>query len=102
MALTIWKYPLTPFSLQNLSMPAGSRLLHVAEQDGSLCLWALVNPHPEVPKVEIKVAVVGTGHPVPDEFDHLGTVLTFDGSLVWHVMVQTKSSVIPRSQVVQL
>lgn len=29
--------------------------------------------------------VVGTGHPVPDFTEHIGSVVTAGGALVWHV-----------------
>lgn len=40
----------------------------------------LVSLHPER-----RAQVYGTGHPVPHDAEHVGSTLTPDGVLVWHV-----------------
>lgn len=88
----IWKYPLRTTDRQEVEMPAGASILHVGVQDGTVCLWAMVEP-PTVPggsDEERTIWIVGTGNPVPDEVllhsNHLGTVQ--QGPFVWHVYEQ--------------
>jgi hypothetical protein len=58
----IWKFTVDPWD-SRVEMPAGSRLLHVHEQAGRVCVWADVDP--AAPTVERVLVVVGTGHPIP-------------------------------------
>lgn len=91
MSLSIWKFPLRLTDVQDVEVPAGAETLHVDEQHGNLCLWALVNPHPEVPKRKLTILIVGTGHPAPSPLSvdkYVGTVLTSGGDLVWHVFTR--------------
>lgn len=40
-------------------------------------------------RVPTRVAqVYGTGHPIPADLQHVGSVLTFGGQLVWHVLAE--------------
>ena len=86
---TVYKYAIHLPNLDendtlSINMPRGAKALHVAEQDGQLCLWALVDPAQKV-TVPVRLAVHGTGH----LFDHsgafLGTGLLKGGRLVLHV-----------------
>lgn len=84
-ALTIWKYQLTIQDEQLVEMPLGSSILAVAEQDGTLCLWARVNP--EGVPVNRKIYIRGTGHPLPKgPIEYIGTVVSAGGRLVWHIL----------------
>jgi hypothetical protein len=38
------------------------------------------------PVIKREFTVVGTGHPYPDHWKHVGTALTADGALVWHLI----------------
>lgn len=80
---TIHKYPLSATDLQTVPMPKGAKILHVALQAGSVCLWAEV--FPAMPKVNRCIEVFGTGNPMDESFlrVYIGTVQ--DGSLVWHI-----------------
>lgn len=81
---TIYKYALDITDVQRVEMPAGARLLHVANQRDELCLWALVDA--ARPTVDRFIGVVGTGNPAPDiddDADYVGTAQV--GSFVWHV-----------------
>ena len=84
---TIHKYPLKGVATQNITTPAGPKLLHLAVQNGVPCLWFLVDPGREY-EVEWQIRVYGTGEIVPD-FESLntffGTILLHDGALVYHV-----------------
>jgi len=82
--ITIWKYDFeTRPGKQVKLMPAGARILSVAEQWERLTLWALVNT--EVAHVERVFEIIGTGGvlvDVPSE-GYVGTVLI--GPYVWHL-----------------
>lgn len=90
---TIWKYEIGPQDVQRIGMPKGARLIHVAGQHveehgpgfaraGMLpMLWALVDP--AAPMVERLIALVGTGHPCPDEGDYVGSAVC--DPFVWHI-----------------
>lgn len=80
MSATIWKYPLD-FPNSVVEMPDGAATLHVAVQDGRLCVWAMVSP--TAPTRPAYFQTVGTGHPVPDPSVYVGTVHT--PPFVWHV-----------------
>lgn len=36
-----------------------------------------------------KFTVVGTGHPIPENAEYVGTALAVGGALVWHVVEST-------------
>lgn len=80
---TVWKFQLRLGDQDIISMPKGARLLHVAMQHHSLCVWALVDP--VAPLVRRGFRIAGTGHPIDgnDCKNHVSTV--FDGPFVWHV-----------------
>jgi len=77
--MTVYKYVLDTVDIQELEMPQGAGLLHVAMQYGKLCLWARIIPDSRTVKRRFRVA--GTGHP-DVRGRYLGTIL---GQLVWHV-----------------
>jgi hypothetical protein len=87
----VYKYVLHLPSLDKndtltLDMPRGAKSLHVAEQSGHLCLWALVNPA-EKTQVPVRLAVHGTGHAFDHAGVHLGSGLLQGGRLVLHVFL---------------
>lgn len=81
----IWKYELAITNRQLVFMPAGAEILSVANQSGTLCLWAMVNPSMEPENRCIEV--VGTGNSVPEDVEvsskYIGTALV--DPFVWHV-----------------
>lgn len=79
----VWKYALEITDEQQIDMPEGAELLHVAEQYGTLTLWARVIPTGQ-PVVKREIIVRGTGHPIWTQA-YVGTVVTAAGALVWHV-----------------
>lgn len=77
----IYKYPLTTLGLQQVSMPAGARLLTVQIQNDRPTLWALVNT--DAPEAPVTIRTVGTGQNLDAEPGrYLGT--TQVRGLVWH------------------
>jgi hypothetical protein len=80
----IHKYPLYIADSQTVYMRAGAVVLHVAQQQNDLMLWALVDPSAAFRAREIHV--VGTGRPLPEgEMEYLGTVQIAE--FVWHVFM---------------
>jgi len=63
-------------------LPLDSKVVHVAMQNGAMCLW---EEHAEPPgrSLERQYAVHGTGHAIPEGRSYVGTVL--DPPFVWHV-----------------
>ncbi len=84
----VWKFPLVVDDEQEIVMPRGAELLHVARQAGVLMLWARVNP--EAPKVRHLLCMRGTGHEAPDDARHIASIL--DGIFVWHFFDQGETS----------
>ncbi len=91
----IFKYPLKITRTQTITLPEINMVIKVAEQNGELMLWALVDPVGEI-KQAITIMIVGTGHPIDvksmEEYAYFDTVLMSDG-LVWHVFLQVGTNV---------
>lgn len=84
MAATIWKFPIQVHDEQEVVMPEGAQLLHVAMQQGQPCVWAQVNP--DAAPTPRKIRVFGTGHDMPDDpGQYLGTFPMMEGRLIFHV-----------------
>lgn len=84
---TIHKYQLQITDRQVIQMPVGAEILSVQWQRNQLCAWALVEKYETVHAPRV-LHVVGTGHPVADGLEFLGTIQTHGGDLVWHVFEQ--------------
>lgn len=93
---TIWKFDLEITDQQTVELPKGAELLSVGEQDTTgrtLQLWALVEPEPDWEtdhtKREQRTFIIhGTGHPAlpgVSKANHVATVISAGGALVWHV-----------------
>jgi hypothetical protein len=80
-SVTVWKFTLSVKDEQEIAMPSVSEPLHVARQNGELCLWAHVRP--DTPIVLRKFYVTGTGNPTPDAANYIGTVRS--NPFVWHI-----------------
>jgi hypothetical protein len=83
MAKTIWKSVLKPQDIQVIGVPVGAEILCAKEQHNEICVWFLCDP--SEPKVTRQIAIVGTGHPAPDDGRYLGTASLHGGSLMFHV-----------------
>jgi len=82
----IWKYELSVTDMQRVMMPPGAELLSVANQGGTLCLWAKVDADLP-PTDEVWIEIIGTGNEIPTDMgidrNFIGTVL--QNPFVWHV-----------------
>ena len=84
MSKTIWKFELEPIDFQTLEVPEGAQFLTIQTQNGTPCLWALVQP--DAKKYLVGIGTYGTGHPIPDgERNYIGTYQLMGGGLVFHV-----------------
>lgn len=81
--MTVWKFALQLADLQSISMPSGAKILHVADQHGVVCMWALVDPSAD--RVTRTFTVIGTGHIAPSSGEYIGSALAHGGALTWHV-----------------
>lgn len=86
--MRIWKQELQITDTQFITVPHKAVMLDAQFQgDSILCLWFLCNP--DKPPSERKIAIYGTGNPVPENpGKHISTVQ--DGILVWHVFDATE------------
>ena len=82
-ARTIWKFPILSTGPMWITIPApGTPVLVGRDPDtGLMALWAEVEPCGE--QQERKFRVLGTGHDIPANAQHVGSAI-FD-PLVWHL-----------------
>ena len=87
MKKTIWKFNLKATDTQTIEMPAGAVVLTVQVQNGTPCLWAMVDPEESASKRIFKT--FGTGHQIDNSRNvpllFVGTYQLLDGNLVFHV-----------------
>lgn len=74
---TIFKYPLSIITHQEILMPEGAEIIHVGiDPQNSVCAWALVDS--DKPKKRVPIKIYGTGHEViSDVRDHLVYGMSF-------------------------
>lgn len=80
----LFKYELQERGIAIVEMPAGAKLLHVADQCGAAQLWAEVD---DQRKLEARrIAVLYTGFDgVPEGAVYVGTAISNGGNIVRHV-----------------
>lgn len=84
---TIYKFPLKLRVLQQVDMPAESKILCVQIQRGAPCIWAVVERGAKNQQSRT-IRMIGTGNESPGETDdYIGTVQLDDGALVLHVFL---------------
>lgn len=81
--MTIWKFPLQITDVQTIEVPTAGKLLSVQVQHQVPCIWALVDP--KQPKELRKIRIYGTGHPIDQLGQFIGTFQVQAGALVFHV-----------------
>lgn len=86
--MVIWKFELEITDTQQVRMPKGAQILSVANQNGKVCLWAMVNPNDSLESRCIEI--IGTGNKVAFgpgvQRSFIGTVVV--NPFVWHVFEQ--------------
>ncbi len=83
MTATIWKFPIPAGDEITVDMPDGAVILTVGGVRDEAFVWAMVDA--EAPFVGRRLAVRGTGHPLGEVGDYIGTFMLLSGSLVFHV-----------------
>lgn len=89
MSSRVYKYPIPRAGVMRLPIPKGAEILTVQVQRGAMCLWARVDDNQGADEFR-KIAVVGTGHPVPKDGRYIATVQF--GDLVFHIFEQVGES----------
>ena len=85
--MTIWKYTLVVDDVQTITVPHGSKPLHLATQQGTPCLWMMCDPSQPFEKRTVRT--YGTGHPVDSESrQYVGSYLIHNDMLVFHVFLE--------------
>jgi len=87
----IYKYELKPQEMQIISLPVGSKVLSVIEQNDTIMMYALVNIE-EKETDKYYFTIYGTGHDISNginTFEFIDTVKLQGGSLVFHVFYQS-------------
>lgn len=80
----IYKYTLQGIEGQTIiEMPDGAFILHVASVNDVVCVWACVDP--DEPIVKRTLALVGTGSLYSPSGLYVGSAITLNGRVVWHV-----------------
>ena len=96
MNMIIFKYDLRPNDRTLLVLPQGAKPLYVDQQNGNIKLWVEQDQKPNLAD-GIRARAFLTV-PTGEVFDlsgvhrYLGTVLTIEGALVWHVYEVTDDS----------
>lgn len=79
---TIYKYPFEITDVFTIKMPGHSKILDVKMQNGTPCIWALVDT--EEPEIEKTFYLYGTGHKFT-KGEYVGTFQVNGGELVFHL-----------------
>ena len=81
---TVHKFPLNLVDEpQRLLVSAPGTVVHVAGQHDLPTLWIEVDTDRSAsPRT---FTVEGTGHPIPDDHEYVGTAHTHGGMMVWHI-----------------
>lgn len=82
----IYKYPLEIKGKTKIELARGGKPLAVQMQNGQLMLWAEID-NKAVCTLRT-VTIVGTGQPIYDYGDYIGTVQTHGGQYIWHVYIK--------------
>ena len=88
----IYKYELSVYTLQTVSLPINSTVLSVVEQHQKVVVYAIVDVEQENIE-EIVFLVLGTGEVFDNNIDgysFLNTVKLSGGSLMFHVFVEKR------------
>lgn len=81
---TVWKFPLEVTDRQTIPMPEGAVIRHVAQDwMDDISAWVEVESDSSMPTVDVNIVITGTGHPIPEDGEFVGTVLA--APFVWHV-----------------
>ncbi len=77
----VYKYPVRIGEETSVSCAAPAKPVHFGVQGGQMFVWVEHGLGPV--STSVSFCVVGTGHPIPDGFEHVQSI--FDGPFVWHL-----------------
>ena len=80
---TVYKYPLKIDDYQQVTLPAGAKILCIKVQHGIPCLWALIDKE-QTCEETLTIRCAGTGHDIKDNVEYIDTVMLVGGALVFH------------------
>lgn len=83
----IYKYPLAITDVQSIEMPVRSEILCVQMQLDKPCIWAKVET--DEPSDVKTIRIYGTGHPIDEDGQYIGTFQLQSEGLVFHVFDNT-------------
>ena len=85
--ITIWKFPIEITRNQTIIVPENAKVLHVGlDTEGTPCLWCQVETNNT--RVDMPVAVVGTGFALPTESGWTYAGSFNQGPFGWHVFTE--------------
>ena len=82
---TIFKTKLHICDVQTIEVPQDYKIIHLALQEGTPCIWYECTT--EVPLVKVEIYCYGTGFNMdnePTSLEHIGSIVTRDDFFVWH------------------
>jgi hypothetical protein len=85
----VWKYTIPVTGVPHgIQVPIGARPVHVAagNRPDEVLMWVEVDA--DSPDVHRVFQVFGTGHPIPEGWEYVGTAPT-PFALVWHLYERT-------------
>ena len=88
--MRIWKYIIRTTDVIAVTMPRGAKILCVQIQREEPCIWALVDPNATIETRWLRI--YGTGHPIDELGEYVGTYQLHNGSLIFHVFDVTKGA----------
>ena len=82
---TIHKYPIElDYEHQvTVLMPRIAKIVLVGSQHDQAFLWAIVDG--SSPLIERRFRLIGTGHPIPGGYDHVGSFVLNNGESTCHL-----------------
>lgn len=81
----IYKYPLALVDCQKIMLPDSYEILTVKLQQGEPQLWVKQDNDLNVPNVEVKIWMYGTGAIIKEtSMKYIGTILLCNDALVFH------------------
>lgn len=78
----VWKAPLKMENEQFVKMRTNARILTVAMQGETPCIWFLCDPARDPEERIIRIA--GTGHPIDPAWTYISSFQMLGGQLVFH------------------
>lgn len=86
---SIWKYTMKTHN-PTFKIPKGFKVLSIANQYNEIVLYCLVDSN-SVEYETVEFEAIGTGWEAYDTYfdnkEFIGTVVTHEGSLIWHIFM---------------